>query len=413
MKTGKPLEIRYFNYHPLPTILPRSLAAPVNPDERRCSYGDKEIHFPKQDTQAYQLLELTAICGELPAGLLPRLPGSISYKETIIWFLKKNRLLRTYYRDKLRGYRLGPRAKTFLLAYQPERFSFYLTGNADTNMLKSEISRRLRLHRIAETYVLMQNAGVAIFRDIKPRVFVPDSPPFSRLEVPAFYNSREIKELGIETVKIRGSRMIGVLLAPSGVFLTYNSCAYTNWDYRAEQRAQALLQMVICQQRLSHLYARHKASGLLLGNGMEAFVEILSSADSNARCFFLLDGNYEHFYYLTNDYRGEVILKLLCDPDKTMALNCILSQGLRGREPSWPVENDAISEDGTPVLFGYFLDIPRINRFLTALQLQKRAGTLICFDFQSEPLRCHCGSLVTLQTISFEKFERSFFHRQA
>lgn len=352
---------------------------------------------------------MTAVCGEFPADLLPRLPGSTSYKETIIWSLKKNRLLRTYYRDKLRGYRLGPRAKAFLLAAQPERFSFYLTGNADTNMLKSEITRRLRLHRIAETYVLMQNAGVAIFRDEKPAVFSPDGSPISRLELSAFYNSREIKELGIETVKIRGSRMMGVLLAPSGVFLTYNSGAYTKWDYRAEQRAQALLQMVICQQRLSLQYTRHRTAGLLLGDGMEPFIEILSTADSNARCFFLLDGNYEHFYYLTNDYRGEVILKLLCDPDKTAALNRILSQGLHAREPGWPVENDAIGADGNPVLFGYFLDIPRINRFLTALQLHNRSGTLICFDFQAEPLRRHCDGLATLQTISFEKFEGRFF----
>lgn len=320
--------------------------------------------------------------------------------------------MRTYYRDKLRGYRLGPKAKTFLLADQPKRFSFYLTGNADTNMLKSEIIRRLRLHRIAEIYVLMLNAGVAIFRDTKQSVFAPDGSPLSRLDSSAFYNSREIKELGIETVKIRGSRMIGVLLAPSGVFLTYNGSSHiAKWDYRAEQRAQALLQIVLCHQRLASQYAHSKVSGLLFGNGMEPFFQILSSADSNTRCFFLLDGNYEHFYYLTNDYRGEVILKLLCDPDKTAELNRILSLGLNAREPGWPVENDAIGEDGSPVLFGYFLDIPRINRFLTALQLQKRSGTLICFDFQGEILRRHCGGQVDLQTISFDKFEGRFFHK--
>ena len=38
-------------------------------------------------------------------------------------------------------------------------------------------------------------------------------------------------------------------------------------------------------------------------------------------CFFLLDGNYEHFYYLTNDHHGEVLLRLLCCTEKTAALN--------------------------------------------------------------------------------------------
>ena len=61
--------------------------------------------------------------------------------------LKKSGLLRTYYRDRLRGYRLGAKAKAALLDGWPERFSPYLTGDTDTNRLKSEVNRRLRLHR--------------------------------------------------------------------------------------------------------------------------------------------------------------------------------------------------------------------------------------------------------------------------
>ena len=41
------------------------------------------------------LLELTAICGEFPADLLSHLPGSDSYKMTIIWALKRDKLLKT------------------------------------------------------------------------------------------------------------------------------------------------------------------------------------------------------------------------------------------------------------------------------------------------------------------------------
>lgn len=121
--------------------------------------------FPEQDTIPFLLLELVAICGEVPASLLDRLPGSDSYKKAVVSSLKKDGLLRTYYRDKVRSYRISRKAKTALLSIMPERYSFYLTGNSDTNVLKSEIVRRLRLHRIAESYLLMQNAGVSIFRD--------------------------------------------------------------------------------------------------------------------------------------------------------------------------------------------------------------------------------------------------------
>ena len=366
--------------------------------------------LPGQGTLGYLLLELTAICGEFPADLLPRIPGSTSYKRKVLWSLKKDGLLKTYYQDGLRGYRLGRRAKELLLADRPERFSFYLTGNTDTNLLKSEVSRRLRLHRIAEIHAAMMNAGVAVFRDEKPSVFTSEAPSVSFAELPAFYGSREIKEMGVETVKIRGSRMTGVLLALSGIYLVYNCGPYSAvMDYRAEQRAQVLMELVLCRRRLAGLYGDSHVSGLLFGNGLEPFYRILTESDSRSRCFFLLDGNYEHFYYLTNDRRGEVLLRLLCDRSRRAELDRILMQGLCEGDAGFTVENDAMDEDGGPVLFGYFLDIPHINRFCTALQIQDRKGTLVCFDFQREVLERFCGGWVEFSTISFEKFERRFF----
>lgn len=86
--------------------------------------GEDGHYFPRKDTQAYRLLELVAVCGEFPAEQVYRLAGSTSYKGTITWLLKKKGLLRVYYRDGLRGYRLGRRAKAALLSDNPERFSF-------------------------------------------------------------------------------------------------------------------------------------------------------------------------------------------------------------------------------------------------------------------------------------------------
>ncbi len=366
--------------------------------------------LPASQTQKRKFLELAAISGEFPAELLSHLQGSPSYKETIIWSLKKEKLLKTYYRDKLRGYRLGTRAKAALLSEAPERFSFFLTGNTDTNLLKSELSRRLRLHRLAETYVFMQNANVSIFRDEKPDIFSGNAPSAVRLAVPSFYNSREIKEIGMEAVKISGSRMMGALLAPSGLFLVYNSGPYTaRWDYRAEQRAKTLIENFVFFRCFPGQHSLLSAQGILLASGMEPFFQLLSGADSGNRCFFLLDGNYEHFYYFTRDHPGETLMRLLCDPDKTASLNALLSQDLEPSVPGLLLENDAVDSRGNPVLFGYFLDIPRISRFLSGLQLQERTGTLICFDFQRDILNRLCGEYVQLQSVSFEKFERRFF----
>ena len=65
----------------------------------------------------------------------------------------------------------------------------------------------------------------------------------------------------------------------------------------------------------------------------------------------MLDGCYHHFYYLTSDHHGEVILKLLCEPEKKTKLDDILAQGLSAPRQYWLVENDAMDGD-EPVLFG-------------------------------------------------------------
>lgn len=368
---------------------------------------ESNIHsLPGHHTQSYQLLELIAISGDFPADLLHRLPGGTSYKESIVKSLKRKRLIRTFYRNGLRTYRLTALAKNLLQAEQPDRFSFYLTGNTDTNLLKSEITRRLRLNQIATVYMNMLLAGIHIFRDDKPEIFSPKGSPASILDKPAFYSSREIKDIGLEAIKIRGSRMTGALLSPAGVYIVYNSgTALAKWETRSELRVKALIQMELCQRRLPGQYKIEDVNALLFGDSMSLVSQFLIDRKN----YFVLDGNYNHFYFFTNDHYGETLLRILCNPDIHRELERILSQGLKARIPNWHMENDAIDKNGEPVLFEYLFDIPRIVRFSTALELQGRNGTLICFDFQSSALS-HCfGGHIRFQTIDFNKFERRFF----
>lgn len=377
---------------------------------RRWFYGVIIHTLPRHDTQPYQLLELIALSGDFPADLLSRLPGGSTYKESVVKALKKEGLIRTFYRDHLRTYRLTARSKARLIAEQPRRFSFYLEGNSDTNLLKGEITRRLRLYQLAVVHVNMKLAGVQIFRDIKPEVFSPTGSPVSYVGEPAFYSSREVKDMGLEATKIRGSRMAGVLLAPSGVFPVYNNgSSMARWENRSELRVKALLQMELCQRRLHFQYQMNDVKAVLFGDSMELAYEVLVSGKEKKQNYFIFDGNYEHFYYLTNDYYGEVLLRLLCNPSMTAELDRVLGQGLGERIPNWHIENDAMDQNGEPVLYGYFFDLPRIARFNAALGLQGKSGTLVCFDFQCDVLRRYCNPAVRFQTIDFTKFNRRFF----
>lgn len=123
----------------------------------------KPRQLPAQNTLPYLLLTLTALCGEYPIRQISHLPGGSAYLESVVTALRRDGLLRTFSKDGLRGLRLTSSAKRLLLADAPQWFSAYLTGSSEPNKLKSEIPRRLRLHRMAEILTIMHNADIPAF----------------------------------------------------------------------------------------------------------------------------------------------------------------------------------------------------------------------------------------------------------
>lgn len=255
--------------------------------------------LPAQDSLYYELLALTAICGEVPCECADRLTSSKSYRKKVVTNLTHDKILRIFSKNHLRGYRLGIRGKRLLRERAPERFQFYLSGRTDTNSIKSSPARRLRLHRIAQAYVTMLNAGAAIYRDEKPPVFVPGGSSPCRIESTAFYDSREMKELGLEMIKVHGSRMVGSLMTPSHTFAVFNGMdAVPTFDTQIEQRGKIMLQNI----RYTRTGASHTPDGILLSDQWTVMTTLLEDAKTYKKEHFLFGEGYEHFYFLTNDY---------------------------------------------------------------------------------------------------------------
>ena len=366
--------------------------------------------IPHKDTLAGLLLTLTALSGEFPTTQVSRLPSTAAYQEKVLKALKSENLLRTYYRDGLRAFRLTTAAKKLLVDKWPDRFLPYLSGNIETNVLKSEVPRRLRLHRMAEVLVTMLNAGAAVFPWEKPVLFCstpPAAAPY--INRPTYYSSKEVKGLGSQAVKIRGSRLTGLLLADDAIFTVYNTGPFVmKWEYKAEMRLKALVQTELCQRRLPEQYQNDVLRAIVFGSEMEQMALLMGVDGDGRHNYFVLDGNFEHFHYLTNDHYGEFILRLLCDAEQRAVLDGILSQDLTPRRPGWVIENDAMDGD-SPVLFAYTCDMPRIKRFDTALELHEITGALFCFDFQADTLRQICGQRAYIQGLDFEKVKALLF----
>ena len=363
----------------------------------------KKKTLPDKQTRAYELLTFIAISGEFPIELLSRINGGTSYKATMVTNLKKQGLIKTYYKDGRRGLRPTTTAKKLLLADNPDRFFEYMSQNADANHIRSEPHRRERLHRIAEANVIMKNAGVSIFRDERPELmYLTDD----NIAVPAFYSSREVKELGIVFDKVKSTRSVGILLTERDIFVTYNfgNSIIRKWAYKTEMRTKIVVENEFCSR--TSQYSPSSVKGLVLGNSMALAYDVLTDT---VKQHFLLDGNYENFYFLTNDEKGEMLLRLLCRPDLCDELDEILTDDLYPARKGALIDHDAVTEDGEYVLIAYKCDLNRIRKFDTALTLQQKIGIIICFDYQADVLRRYCSDAVEFQTMDFEKTERRFF----
>ena len=101
------------------------------------------------------------------------LPASPYYLEAVVTSLKKSGLLRTYYRDRLRGYRLGAKAKAALLDGWPERFSSYRRYTDSQPPHERGKSAAPALPPPRKPMSRWNNAGIGLFQDEKKRSFAP------------------------------------------------------------------------------------------------------------------------------------------------------------------------------------------------------------------------------------------------
>lgn len=135
-----------------------------------------------------------------------------------------------------------------------------------------------------------------------------------------------MKELGLEMIKVHGSRMVGSLMTPSHTFAVFNGMdAVPTFDTQIEQRGKIMLQNI----RYMRTGASHTPDGILLSDQWAVMTTLLKDAKTYKKEHFLFGEGYEHFYFLTNDYHGETLLWLLCHPDVIGQLNATLLQELQ------------------------------------------------------------------------------------
>lgn len=337
----------------------------------------------KPDTQIYRFLELVGISGEFPYAYVDKLEGGKEYKKKIIYFLTEQGFIKKFAGSRLSGYRLTAKGKQFLLDSNPSRFTFYLTGSVETNMIRTEPSRRIRLHKQAETNVIMQQSGVEIFRDQKPSLLLPQASNENSHFSCVYYGSREIKESGVDAVKIKGSRAMGVLISPARAYIVYNTSGnLMQWNSRSESKMKAYISQLLHDR---HLYG--DVYSIVIGTNEDLALQILNSTGGNKRSSLIVDIDvYDHIYYVPDTNNRSLCMTFLTQPDFAEQLkdDIIAAFEMNPAASDSFLQHDAITRAGLPVLISCDFDLARVVRFYTALQLRRRKGVVICFDFQAQ-----------------------------
>ena len=370
----------------------------------------------KPKSQAQLFMELMAISGEYPAENIHRIIPSQSYAKKLITALIGDKLIKLVNKGGIRGYRLEIKGKRKLLAENPARYKEYLDGATDTNKLRSDNPRRLRLHSAAEVYTLMLNAGVLIYKDTKPLVYLLDASvsssqsAFSQsvITTSCFYSSREQK--GEDDNAIRGSRALGTLLTPTHVYAIYNTGGIeSRWRESVEMRYRAEVHDHICGNLIYSQYKGSLVGGIVIGKSMDILEKYLVADAKTSAAHNFFSKTYQPFYFITNDDYGESQLKLLCDNARMTVLKTAMQKGLKPANSRYPIEHDALTEDGNPVLFCCQLNIPRLVQFRAGIQLHGKVGNVIAFDFQQELLERYLGGTAVFKTLSLEKLIERFY----
>lgn len=364
-------------------------------------------------SKAYKLLSLIAISGECCKDVYPFLSLTDSYSEKLMTKLKSDGLIKIHYKDKLRGIRLTHRGKDLLLSLAPDRFTYCLTGNSETNRPRSDTPRRLRLQQGSLTYAMLQCAGIPMYPDEKPALFLGNPINSAQIAYPLFYGAREWKELGAETIKINNSRSLGILLCEDALYVLYFTGDHPiKWEYRTELRLKAFLNYHLQHDMFPGLYS-HKTDypikALFLGSPLESATKLMESNGGFQKSYLYMDGSFDYMHFVPVSMEGITMLKLLSNRALQNALDTLLLSDLAPANPDLGLTHDAV-KGASPVLLSYNFDMLRISRFKTALSFHGVTGHLICFDFQMEVLQSYFGNLATIETIDLSKFERRFLH---
>lgn len=347
-------------------------------------------HVKKKDL----LMLLIAVSGELPADMPELIIGSESYAETVITRLKQEGNITVRNRAGCKGYILRARGKRYMLQNYEADVGYFLQGAIETNHIKTEVEKRIRLHRMSKAWVFHWRMGIPIFQSEKPKLFGGHMGEREG-ETMAYYGSLEFKG-GVDAIK--GSRACGILITGESVYIVYHTLSQRmKWAKKMERSMRSWTEKQ--NMRNGHICT---ADAIIIGDTMDFMNELLRSDGGVRKNLFQVDDVYERYYYLPMSECAVVQMRLLTNQAGGKALQRFLGGILSKIENREYAVHAGTDERGCPVYFCYELELHHLIRVKQDIGW-KQQGSILCLDYQREALGKFFGEEVSYIEIASEK----------
>lgn len=293
------------------------------------------------------LLRMIAVSGELPAGLVGEIVGSETYAAALITRLKKENYISVRNAGGYKGYVLRSKGKRYLLEKYEEDLSFFLSGSAQTNHVKSELEKRLRLHRMSEVWVFFWKMGIEIFQSQKPDL----GNGFEKSGKKAvYYGSLEYKE---SAEAIKGSRACGVLITGDTAYVVYNTMnKRMKWAKKMETAMRTWTErMLLIGGGL------RRADSLILGDSMEFLTELLNSDSGVRKNLYQVDDVYERYYYIPRISIARIQMEFLLTSWKREKMKKLLATLVKYPRRKEYAISEGFDKNMQPIYFCHELDM--------------------------------------------------------
>ena len=344
------------------------------------------------------LLITIAISGELPFEIVGEVVDSDSYGAAIITSLKQDGFISVRNRSGCKGYVLRARGKKYLLKEYETDTEFFLKGAIETNHVKSEIEKRIRLHRMSRAWVFFLKMGIPIFRSQKP--ILDENLRKSRngeMQI-AYYGSLEFKN-GVDSIK--GSRACGLFVTGESGFIVYHTMSQKmKWAKKMERSMRTWAERLFMQQGISST-----VDAIIVGDNITLMNELLESDGGIRGDLYQVNDIYEHSFFIPMCKEADVQIELLLDTKRRIRLHkflCGILDTVEEREYSVHAGYD---KSGKPVYFCYELELRHLKRVKHDLGW-KNVGSILCLEYQKAALEKYFGKGVEIHEILTEKVKQ-------